>query len=193
MDTVNEDTDMEIDDSLQFKSTETKSERAGEQDQKNLDLVPCWNEAQAYSPRLTPTETPNVSEKPEKENSESQFWSSNEAGHDGQDSIKSYHADDEGSVLGDDVPWLDIQAKAALRRVAFPRGSETDNNSSEDTSRQLSAAPKVPPPTPTEEELQIRRPLTHENPGSFQRVAEAVSRQDDITDTVGGHRDRLPW
>ena len=185
VDTAVEDIDMEIDDYPLHTSREGKSERAESQEQKNLELVPCWNEAQAYSPRLTPSEVPSDTERNDNENSDGQFWTSNDPGHDGQDSIKSYHADDEGSFLGDDVPWLDIQAKATSRQVTFSKGSEMDNNSSEETSRQRSVTPKVPPPTPTEGLSLTGRSMINGNSGSLQEVAEAVSRQDDITDTVG--------
>ena len=176
---------MEVDDYPLPTSIETRSGKAESQDRKNLELVPCWNEAQAYSPRLTPSEIPTVAEKTDNENSDGHFWSSNEPGNDGQYSFRSYHADDEGDLSGCDVPWLDIHAKATWEQVCFPRRSENNNNSSDETSHQLSVTPRVPPPTPAEG-MSLRAPsMTDGHASSLQEVADAVSRQDDITDTVG--------
>ena len=176
---------MEVDDYSLQTSIEARNERVESQDKKNLELVPCWNEAQAYSPRLTPSEVPPVAEKPENENSDGHFWTSNEPGHDGQVSIRSYHADDEEIYLGDHVPFLDIQAKAESGRTTFTRGSGKDNNSSEETGSRRSVMPMVPPPTPAEG-LSLAAPsMSDGHAGSLQEVADVVSRQDDITDTVG--------
>ena len=183
--TTNEDTDMEVDDHSIHGSADLKGENKESHDNKNLELVPCWNEAQAYSPRLTPSETSTFAAKSDVGNSHSHFWSSNEPGHDGQDSSRSSHTNNEGVFLEDDIPWLDLQAKAALRRLAFPEGSGQADNSSEETDRRPSETPREPPTTPSEGLSLISPSMTDGYAGSIQEVANAVSREDDITDTVG--------
>lgn len=183
--TTNDDSDMEIDNHPLQTPTNLKGESAGIQVTRNLEHVPCWNEAQAYSPRLVPSDTSTFAEKSGTESSQNHFWSSNEASHDGQTSIRSYHAHEDGCFQEGDVPWLDLQARTAFRRLAFPRRPGQADNSSEEIQSRLSETPREPPTTPAEGMSLLSPSMTDGHAGSMQEVADVVSREDNITDTVG--------
>lgn len=182
----NEDSDIEVDEHSLQAATDLKAESAeGPHGNKNLELVPCWNEAQAYSPRMTPSDTLKFAERSEPASCHNHFWSSNEPSHDGQASVKSYHTNTEDKILNDDIPWLDLQAKAALGRLAVPgRFGQADGSSEEIEPPPLETLRS--PPTTLAGGLSMLSPsMIDGHAGSMQEVSEAVSREDDITDTVG--------
>ena len=165
--------------------TEPGSEQARTHDQ-NLELVPCWNESQPYSPALTPMDTSTRVEKADADsNSKDHFWSSNEPGHDGQDSIRSYYADGEESLIDANIPWLDDHTKAAYARPATPKLPSYTNNLSEETEH---PPPRIPSPltlTLAETPSSPGASKAKGHAGSMQQVEDVFSRPDDITDTVG--------
>ncbi len=180
VDTVNEDSDMDVDELPLPASPEPSGEKAESLDEKNLEFVPCWNEAQAYSPRITPSDALSLTEKA---GTNGHFGSSNDPGHDGHGSIRSPHTNDDGFSLEDNIPWLDIDEKGALRRTTLTKDSRRD--SSEEVNHQRNVTPKAPPPTPAEGDTHPVASASDGHANSLREVADAVSRPDDITDTVG--------
>ena len=183
--TTNDDSDMDIDISPVQASADPKDQTTGPQGNKNLEHVPCWNEAQAYSPRLGPSDTSTFPERSETESSQNHFWSSNEPSHDGQTSIRSYHVHHEGSSYEDDIPWFNLQADASSTRPTDPKQLRHTDDSSAEVERLTSETPREPPTTPAEGTTLRSPSMTDGHAGSIQGVANFVSREDDITDTVG--------
>ncbi len=158
----------------------------------NLDLAPCWNESQPYSPRLSVTDPPH-SEASYKLDSVAQpanrrhGWSSNEPGNDGQLSIKAQEDEDESgdSFIDDDPYWLQSRRTCSPKpHTSSSMAAEVDE-SADDGSCKSGVTPTPPPPT------RSHSPPFHdeEKPGDhakmMKRMVDMTSRPDDITDTVG--------
>ena len=180
VDPTNEESEMDVDESAIAASTEPKSEGEDPRDQKHLEFVPCWNEAQAYSPRIIPSDSLSITDKPDQEG---HVWFSNEPGNDGQDSIKSYHTTEDEFSLRNTVPHLDIGGRNTLRRPVFAK--EFKQDSSEEVSHERTLTPKAPPSTPVEVDSHPAASASDGHADSLRELADAVARPDDITDTVG--------
>lgn len=158
----------------------------------NIDLAPCWNESQPYSPRLSATDPPH-SEASYKLDSKAQSakkrhaWDSNEPGHDGQFSIKT-HDDDDGSgdsFIDDDPYWLQSQVQRPPKPQTSSSMAPEVNESVDDGSRKLSVTP-TPPPSPTRSHSPYFSEDSNsgDHPEMMHKMAN-MTRPDDITDTVG--------
>lgn len=161
-------------------------------DTHNLDLAPCWNESQPYSPRIGATDPPH-SEASYQLGSMSQpakkrhVWSSNEPGNDGQFSIKTHDDDDEsGDSFIDDYPyWLHSRSERPPNpHTSSSMAAEVDE-STEDGSRKLPATPTPPPPTRSHSPSFYDDSESGDHVKMMARMANMTSRPDDITDTVG--------
>ena len=180
VDPVNEENEMEVDESAAAASTDPRSEKEDSQDQQNLEFVPCWNEAQAYSPRIIPSDSLSLTEQPA---AEGHLWSTAEPGHDGQDSISSPRGGHDEFFLEDNIPRLELDERGVLRRSVYVKESKQD--SSEEVSHERAVTPKAPPSTPAEADYRHSASASDGHADSLREVADAVSRPDDITDTVG--------
>ncbi|KAF6228918.1 hypothetical protein HO133_007030 [Letharia lupina] len=163
-----------------------------EHDSHNMDLAPCWNESQPYSPRLGAT-VPPYSEASYTLDSMAQpakkrhVWSSNEPGNDGQFSIKTHVDDnDSGDSFIDENPyWLQSQGKRSPKpRTSSSMAAEVDE-STDDGSRRLPVTPTPPPPTRSHSPRFYDNTKSEDHDEMMERTASMTSRPDDITDTVG--------
>ena len=173
-------------------SNDEKRNVRHELDSDNLDLAPCWNESQPYSPLMSATDAPHSEacygldsmSQPAKK---SRVWSSNEPGNDGQFSIKTRNDDDESTdSYIDDDPY-ELQSRYTRPQKLHISSSMTAkvDESSDNGSRKLPITPTPPPPT------RSHSPPLHEDSRSgkhaemIDKMANMTSRPDDITDTVG--------
>ena len=153
-------------------------------DDKNLELAPCWNESQPYSPSLKATDPlvdiedgiPNISSPQPKKR---RLLSSNEAGTDGQESVKT-QGDDEDSNIDDNVGWLELLPPSNQGVARFARESSSEAHSLRD-----SFIPATPPPTRAETPSHLQYIVTDGHDSITSAALKSVSREDDITDTVG--------
>ena len=166
-------------------------------DSENLDLAPCWNESQPYSPRLSATDPPrseasyrsdSMAQKDSTAQKKRHAWSSNEPGNDGQFSIKTRDDDDvsSDSFVDDDPYWL-------LSRVQhLPKPHDSSSMTTEvgewadDGSRNLIETPTTPPPPTRSQSPSFLEDLMSEDSTEVtENMAYMDTRPDDITDTVG--------
>lgn len=163
-----------------------------EHDSHNLDIAPCWNESQPYSPRLSANDPP-LSEATYKLDSMAQLTkkrdvrSSNEPGNDGQFSIKTYDDDDGSgdSFIDDDPHWLQSQnTRRPKPHTSSSMAAEVDE-STDDGSRKLPVTPTPPPPTRSHSPPFYDCLKSRDHAEMMERMANMTSRPDDITDTVG--------
>ena len=159
-----------------------KSKVRHDTDSHALDLAPCWNESQTFSPRLSATDLPH-SEASYKLDSLTQpakkrsGWASNEPGNDGPFSIKTYDDEEEsGDSFIDDDPY---RLQSGSKRPPKPHTSSSMatevNESADDGSREVPVSPAPPPPT-----------RSHSSPFyDDPKHGDRSSRPDNITDTVG--------
>lgn len=163
-----------------------------EHDSHNLDLAPCWNESQPYSPRLSATDPPaheasyrleSVAQSAKKRH----VWSSNEPGNDGNFSIKTYDDDDESgdSFIDDDPYWLQSQNKHPPKPNSSSSMAAEVDESADDDSRKLPVLPMPPPPTRSHSPPFYDNSKSGDHAEVMERMANMTSRLDDITDTVG--------
>lgn len=186
-----EDSESDFESDATYSKDESRKLRH-EYDSQNLDLAPCWNESQPYSPRLSATDPPRSEasyrlESVAQSANKRHAWSSNEPGNDGQFSIKTADDDNESSdsFIDDDTYWLQSQFQRPPKphtssSMTAEVGESTDNGSS-----RLSEVPMPPPPTrshspPFHEDL-----ISEDRIKLIERMADRNSRPDDITDTVG--------
>ena len=159
---------------------------------QNLELAPCWNESQPYSPSLKAAEPPSYVELGDSAvNSHNakkrRLWSSNEPGTDGQESAKSSNHDDDDdddSNIDDNLPWLQSQPLTPKDRQTPRRAHDDRQNSSEETDHRSGLVPGPPPPTRadtpsalSESAFDCQACLKENEPNS--------QRDDEVTDTVG--------
>ena len=153
----------------------------------NLELAPCWNESQPYSPSLKASDPPfktqdGISDTASHHSKRRRLVSSNEAGTDGPESVNIY-GDDEDSNIDDGSAWPQLLGPSS-RFAVHDKGSA--RQSSSDTSGLAHLPPPAtPPPTRAETPSNLHRTIfgvhasiTHEN-------LHSMSRGDEITDTVG--------
>ena len=186
-----EDSESDVESDAPFSKDENR--KVGhEYDCQNLDLAPCWNESQPYSPRLSATDPPR-SEASYRSDSMAQSakkrhaWSSNEPGNDGQFSIKTADDDDESSdsFIDDDPHWLQSRIQRPPKLHTSSSMTAEVGESSDNGSPMFTETPMPPPPT------RSHSPPIHEDPISgdrikmMERMANMNPRPDDITDTVG--------
>lgn len=151
----------------------------------SLELVPCWNESQPYSPRLTASETHNPWDHPSDDIDPGQqtsdmSWKNSNAGHDGLvlgavDSVL-------GEYLGEDesLPASSNEAGSfPSGMVSRKRKMETNLHQEED-STETSNPLQAPPPTRSDSPI----PLKHQELNSHALI-DKISQPDNITDTVG--------
>lgn len=161
-------------------------------DSQNLDLAPCWNESQPYSPRLSATDPPRSeasyrSESVAQSANKRHAWSSNEPGNDGQLSIKTADDDNESSdsFIDDGTYWLQSQIHRPPKPHTSSSMTAEVGESTDNGSPRLSEIPMPPPPTrshspPFHEDL-----MSEDRIKLIERMVDTNSRPDDITDTVG--------
>ena len=163
-----------------------------EHDSHNLDLAPCWNESQPYSPRLSATD-PLHSEASYTLDSIAQpaetrqVWSSNEPGNDGQFSIKTHEDDDESgdSFVDDDPYWLQSRSNFSPKpHTSSSMAAEVDE-STDERGRKPRVSPTPPPPTRSHSPPFQKESKSRDHAESMEKMANMTSRPDDITDTVG--------
>ena len=162
-----------------------------ERDSHNLDLAPCWNESQPYSPRLSATDPPRSEvsyglDSVAQLAKERRNWSSNEPVNDGQFSIKVYDDDESSdSFIDDDPYWLNsITQRPPKPHTSSSMAAEADE-STDDGSRKLPVAPMPPPPTRSHSPPLDEDAMREDRAEMMERMANMSSRPDDITDTVG--------
>lgn len=157
-------------------------------DSHNIDLAPCWNESQHYSPRLSATD-PSHSEANYKLDSKVQPAKkrhANEPGHDGQFSVKTHDDIDESgdSFIDDDPYWLQSQNQRPPRsQTSFSMAAEV-NELTPDGSRKLPVTPTPPPPTRSHSPSYSEDSNSGDHTEVMQKMVH-MTRSDDITDTVG--------
>ena len=153
------------------------------------ELDHCWNESQPYSPTLHAVDRVPLAGNGNASDSSHQskkrrLYSSNDAGTDGQESVRSVEEDDdEDSETDDEAPWDPLpetyQRQSVRRHIYFPTDSSSDTPGCE-----YDSFPSVPPPTRAESPSLQGNPL--DGHGSLaQDTLSSVLRDDDITDTVG--------
>ena len=186
-----EDSESDFESDAPFSKDENRK-LGHEYDSQNLDLAPCWNESQPYSPRLSATdptrsEASYILDSMPQAGKKRHPWSSNEPGNDGQFSIKTRDDDEESndSFIDDDPYWL----QSGIKRPPKPHTSSSMaaevDESTEDGSVKLPVTPMPPPPT------RSHSPPFYEDPTSggcaavMEGIVDTDSRPDDITDTVG--------
>ena len=166
-----------------------KSKRVNDNDSDNLDLAPCWNESQPYSPPISATDPRSESSyrfdstaQPAKKR---HTWNSNEPGNDGQLSIKTCDDNDSSdSFIDDDPYWL--QPRSERRRnsqISSSMAAEVDE-SSDDGDHKLPVTPLPPPPTRSHSPSLYNLPSGH-HAEMMEKIVNMDARPDDITDTVG--------
>ena len=150
----------------------------------NLDLAPCWNESQPYTPRMTPSETHGSSMSVNHDSMHGQpmdsaLWSHSRSGNDGLVSshFESAFSTDFGSSDQDAPgPGLSIDCKGPTTLQQPSRRNKDSGNASAESPR----IPVVPPPT------RIDTPEASEDYHLDSDTAiNKITRPDNITDTVG--------
>ena len=158
-------------------------------DSDNLDLAPCWNESQPYSPPLSATDRRSdashkleATAQPAKKR---HTWSSNETGNDGQLSLKTYDDEDSSdSFIDDDPYWLESQGGRRCKpQISSSMAAEPDEWT-DDGSCNLPVAPLPPPPTRSHSPP-LYNPTSGHHAEMMEQMVNMDSRPDDITDTVG--------
>ena len=172
VDIAMEDSDIEIEDFPLAASPEPTSEKAESLDQKNLEFVPCWNEAQAPSDAIS---------LPGKPSTDGQLGWLDVPDQDGHWSIRSPQTNNDQISEGS-IPWLDIDERGPSPRSAL---KNTRRDSSEVVSHRTTEMPKAPPPFPAEGHNQPVASGSDGHADPLRKVADVVVRPDDITDTVG--------
>lgn len=146
---------------------------------RNIDLMPCWNESQPYSPRNTPYEANNPLGHSDKFHQPSPPTS--EPSHDGVASPQKQNSADgsNGSNVGmadlaaAKLPPSDISTKHNKRKASSDLPLDQDIvYESED--------PKAPPPTRSDSHDAL-----YPAPIDSKDVARSMLKPDEITDTVG--------
>ena len=163
-----------------------------EYDSQNLDLAPCWNESQPYSPRLSATDPPRSevsyrSDSMAQTGNKRHAWSLNEPGNDGQFSIKTQDDGNESSdsFIDDDPSWLQSRGQSPSKRHKSSSMTAEVSESTDDGSHKITRGPTPPPPTRSHSPLFYEDPMSVENTEMMEKMANMDSRPDDITDTVG--------
>lgn len=163
-----------------------------EHDSDNLDLAPCWNESQPYSPRLSATDQPHletsyISDPMAQPVTKRHVWSSKEPGNDGQLSIKTLDDDDDSgdSFIDDNAQWLQPRNNYPPKSYTSSSMAAEVDESIDDVSRRLPATPTPPPPTRSHSPPFHDNSKSEDNAEMMERMANMSSRPDDITDTVG--------
>lgn len=156
---------------------------------QDLELAPCWNESQPYSPRLTAAD-PLLTVGKHGSNTGSEAGRkrdirlSNEPGNDGQESFRSLN-DEEVSFYNDNGTWP--HSKSTAPSVTHPRspvGGFPDELLDEDLAN-LSVLPTPPSPPRAETSSRVSE-ATFDGCAESSRLAEdRALKADDITDTVG--------
>ena len=163
-----------------------------EYDSQNIDLAPCWNKSQPYSPRLSATDPPR-SEASYRSDSMAQTgkkrhdWSSNEPGNDGQFSIKTRDDDNESSdnFIDDDPYWLQSRVQNPPRLHHSSSMTAEVSESTDDGSHKIPRSPIPPPPTKSHTPSFYEDSMAVDSTEMMVEMATMDSRPDDITDTVG--------
>ena len=161
-------------------------------DSQNLDLAPCWNESQPYSPRLSATDPPR-SEASYRSDSTAQMgkkrhtWSSNEPGNDGQFSVKTRDDDNESSdsFIDDDPFWLQSRVQNPPNFHNSSSMTAEVSESTDDGSHKILEVPIPPPPTRSHSPPFYEDSMAVDSTEMMEQMANMDSRPDDITDTVG--------
>ncbi len=163
-----------------------------EHDSHNLDLAPCWNESQPYSPRLSTTDPPH-SEASYRSDSLAQsankhhMGRSNEPGNDGPFSIKTDNDDSDVSenFIDDDAQWLQPRKQRPPKPQISSSMNAEVNESTEDGSLKLSVSPVPPPPSRSHSPPPYDDSMSAKDFEMMGQMTDTDSRPDEITDTVG--------
>ncbi|KAL9127711.1 MAG: hypothetical protein Q9217_003462 [Psora testacea] len=175
-------------------SVKEDQERDKKLEAQSLELTPCWNESQPYSPSLKAAEPPTYVEVGDSAATSHnakrrRLWSSTEPGTDGQESVKSYDDDDDAddnNNIDDNLPWLQPQLLAPTDRRLSHREHSFRPISSEESDRQGKSMPGTPPPTRADTPSALSEPAL-DSQASVKEYDDhpASPREDEITDTVG--------
>lgn len=158
----------------------------------NLDLAPCWNESQPYSPLLSATDPPHsevnyISDPIDQSATKRHSWRSKDPGNDGPFSIKSHDDDNDSgdSFIDDDVHWLEPRSKFTPNPYTSSSMTAEAHDSTDDGTHNLPGTPTPPPPTRSHSQPFYDEPRSLDHAEMMERMAYMTSRPDDITDTVG--------
>ena len=171
----------ESDSDFESDAPTSKDESRKAHDSENLDLAPCWNESQDYSPILSATHLPPL------EATKRHSWRSTEPGNDGQQSIKTDDDDDDSgdSFIDDDAQWLEPRSNFTRNPYTSSSMTAEVGESTDDGTRQLPGTPTPPPPTRSHSPPFQDESKSEDHAEMLGRIAHMTSRPDDITDTVG--------
>ena len=174
----------EIPDHPNYLVKDHEHSRVGPPD-SHLDLVPCWNESQPHTPKLTPSETlvPIVGQDSfnhEDEAANTPSWSNGEPGHDGLVRDQANHAASVHDVAEEGNFDTHKRTKSSKDTgLSRKRPLKADSPPPKGMFKQPES-PKAPPPTRSDSPHSLR-----EFKLCSSEVISKISRPDDITDTVG--------
>ena len=163
-----------------------------EHDSKNLELAPCWNESQPYSPRMSATdpsrsEASHRSEPMAQAGTKRHIWNSNDPGNDGPLSIKTHDEDDDSSesFIDDDPCWLQTRNEHLSKPQTSSSMDAEADESIDDGSCKPRVSPMPPPPSRSHSPPLFDDLMSQDHTEMMEEVTTMDSRPDDITDTVG--------
>ena len=163
----------------------------GSEDKKNeidnLEFAPCWNESQPYSPSLKASDPPyktqdGISDTASHHSKRRRLMSSNEAGTDGQESVILYD-DDEDSNIDEGSASLQLLRPSCQGAILHARSAH--QSSSEASGLAGLPPPATPPPTRAETPSNLHHTISNGHASITNENLHSVSREDEITDTVG--------
>ena len=161
---------------------------------QNLELAPCWNESQPYSPSLKAVDPPSYVEAGDSTATshsakKRRIESSNEPGTDGQESVRSHDDDDdddEDSNVDDNVPWLQPPLLTSKAQFQPRRAHQSHQTISDSSSHPDEPLPVPPPPTRADTPSALSESVFDGHASiEEQQCMQDLRREDEITDTVG--------
>ena len=182
----------ESDSDLESDAPISKDDSGKVHDSDNLDLTPCWNESQPYSPLLSATHPPHsevsyVSDPIDQSATKRHSWRSKDPGNDGQLSTNSHDDDDDSddSFIDDDAHSLQPRKKPTPNANTSSSMTAEAHDSTDEGTRKLPGTPTPPPPTRSHSPSFYDESMSLDQTEMMERMAYMSSRPDDITDTVG--------
>ncbi|KAL9100660.1 MAG: hypothetical protein Q9163_003987 [Psora crenata] len=171
-------------------SVEEYQERERKLEAQNLELAPCWNESQPWSPSLRPAEPHSYLEAGDSASAshnakKRRLWSSNEPGTDGQESVKSQDNDDDDSNIDANFSWRESQLLGPKELCTIRRSHSVRPHSSEDSDHRCNSLPGPPPPTRAETPSALSESGFDAQANIKEHNTSDRRKEDEITDTVG--------
>ncbi|KAL9637411.1 MAG: hypothetical protein Q9164_002197 [Protoblastenia rupestris] len=167
-------------------------ERDRKREAQNLELAPCWNESQPYSPSLKAVDPPSYVEAGDSTATshsakKRRIESSNEPGTDGQESVRSQDDDDdEDSNVDDNLPWLQPPLLTSKAQFLPRRAHQSHQTISDSSSHPDDPLPVPPPPTRADTPSALSESVFDGHASiEEQQCRPDLRREDEITDTVG--------